>query len=347
MLGSQADFERIATMPLAPQALRFPVQIEGRPAEIAAWVFAPPAQALGPEPVILHLYPGATYDKRYWHFVPHPQDGSYSFAQYLVEQFRCIVVACDHLGTGESTRPVSGWALTLDVLADAQAQVAEQIRALLRAGTLAPHVPGQDAGPLVGIGHSMGALVLHRVQARFHPYDCVAFLGFTHHPVRAGSVDEAALARTWHPSAQGYIEMTPERRRDVRSFFYLGDVPQHVIETDEQQCTDLPGGILADFLGAGAVQADAVRITAPVFLGTGSHDLSADPDQDGACYAHSPAVTLYRLAGSAHCHNLAPTRRVLWTALGEWIGRLSARHGSYATFGQSAQDASDNVNHAV
>lgn len=56
----------------------------------------------------------------------------------------------------------------------------------------------------------------------------------------------------------------------------------------------------------------------PVFLGYGEVDVSPDPHQDAACYRSSSDVTLYVLAASAHCHNMAGTRQRLWDRLLGW-----------------------------
>src|SRR2546421_10183816 len=91
-----------------------------------AWLFLP-EQPLMAKAVLLCLA-GGTYDKRYWHLeVPgHP---GYSFAEHLTGQ-GYVVVALDHLGVGDSGDPSGD--LSLAVLADGDAAVAEQVRARLR-----------------------------------------------------------------------------------------------------------------------------------------------------------------------------------------------------------------------
>jgi pimeloyl-ACP methyl ester carboxylesterase len=318
VIFSARDIERIAAMPMTYHSKRFRVHVTGIPGEIeiAAWVFAPPKEAITAEPLVLDLAAGAMRDKRTWHFVPSPQDGSYSFAQYLCVHARCIVVAQDHLGTGESSRPADGAALSLDVLAEVRAQVVAQVRAELAAGTLVPDLPPLPCIHLGAVGLGIGAAILHRVQARFRSYEQVAFLGWTHTSPQGGALDPETFPQAFSRQEHGYLEWSPAARQALHSLWYWPDVPQHIRQVDEQQATVMPSGMLATFT-PGAVVADARKITVPVFLGYGEQDISRDPAQEAQYYPQAQ-VTTFTLAGSAHSQHLATTRLNLWKAIGWW-----------------------------
>lgn len=331
MIVSPQDAERLLKMPMAPRATHFSVSA----GDVVAWVFAPPPQALPAEPIVLDLYAGWPHDKGYWHIVPSWDDGSYSLAQYLVEHHRAIVVASDDLGLGESSRPADGMKLTRDTLAVSRAQVADAIRAKLAAGTLVSELPPLPSTRLVGIGHGTGAFMLHRVQAQYQPYDAVAFFGWTHGSPQLGLVDQAALVAALHPDQHGYAVLPPLERQALRHCFYQPDVAASLIALDEASEAALPGGLMADLFRPGAAKADAEAIQAHVFLGFGEQDVSRNPSKEAAYYPRAASVTDCVQPDAAHFHLFAPTRQVLWKALGIWLARLVA-HGfaAEAIFGR-------------
>jgi len=97
------------------------VPLDG-PHRVVTWVFAPfePAARV---PLLVCL-PGGSYTKAYWHLeVPgHP---GYSFAEHMARR-GMLVVAVDHLGTGESSvaRAID---LTPGVVAGANAVVCAEL----------------------------------------------------------------------------------------------------------------------------------------------------------------------------------------------------------------------------
>ena len=132
----------------------------------SAWMFLPDNVS----PVgILCCLPGGTYDKHYWHLdvAGHP---GYSFAEHLVAQ-GFVVIAIDHLGVGESSRPADPEDVRLARVARADAAVIEQIRQRSAAGTLHPDIPAWNSLPLFGIGHSMGAALTIIAQAESTVFD--------------------------------------------------------------------------------------------------------------------------------------------------------------------------------
>lgn len=69
---------------------------------------------------------------------------------------------------------------------------------------------------------------------------------------------------------------------------------------------------------AGHSASYAARLTVPVLVGFGEHDVPERPHDDVAFYRSSPDVTLTVLPDSAHCHNFAGTRALLWDRLADW-----------------------------
>src|SRR5207302_1666098 len=67
----------------------------------------------------------------------------------------------------------------------------------------------------------------------------------------------------------------------------------------------------------------AARIEVPIFLGNGDLDVSADFHAEPATYPLARDITLFQLAGSAHCHNFATTRTTLWDRLVRWIQAIN------------------------
>lgn len=290
-----------------------------------AWLFLP-EQPLMAKAMLLCL-PGGTYDKRYWHLeVPgHP---GYSFAEHLAGQ-GYLVVALDHLAVGESSDPQALGDLSLALLANGDAAVADQVRARLREGTLADGVLPLDL-PMIGVGHSMGGCLTVLVQARSRPYDAVVVLGFAVHfntlnkdyetddpAVRATQAE--ALFRSTYGVGPDVMSWTVDR--DIaHQVFHAPDVPAEVITADDAAVSRMPVRAGVETGIPGYIQQDAAAIDVPVFLAFGAViDLTPGPHAEPANYSASTDVTLYLVEGSAHCHNFSTNRTALWDRIGRWI----------------------------
>jgi pimeloyl-ACP methyl ester carboxylesterase len=88
-----------------------------------------------------------------------------------------LVVAVDHLGTGESSvaRAID---LTPGVVAGANAAVCAELVDRARRGALLADLGPLDVGPIVGVGHSMGAMLAIFQQSLHQSFDAIAPLGY-------------------------------------------------------------------------------------------------------------------------------------------------------------------------
>src|SRR5581483_1298645 len=140
-----------------------------------------PDQVPSPATVIF-AYPGGGYGRRYFHIVARP---GYSQAEHHTAQ-GTVLVACDHLGVGDSSQPDT-FELSYERLAAANHATATEVLSRLGAGDGLPKV---RVGAAVGIGQSMGGCLLTVQQGNHRTFDGVAFLGwsgiFTNFPAPGG-----------------------------------------------------------------------------------------------------------------------------------------------------------------
>ena len=110
------------------------------PLEVSVTVVAPSPEQLPPRPFVVVAIPGGTYHRRYWDLHPPGRRG-FSQAEFLAER-GVVVVACDYLGGGDSSRPDDGDFIGLEAQADAAHGVFEHVRDSLargRAGSTGCH----------------------------------------------------------------------------------------------------------------------------------------------------------------------------------------------------------------
>lgn len=329
----------IATQRVAPVRTSFQVSVtvaHGTPgaktleATIAAWVFRP-HKAQGDSPLALWYLgiPGASY--RGLSYFDRQVDGfdpeEFSLARFLARQGIGLVVI-DTLGTGESEVAVSGELIMRNVTAEANAQVLDQVRARLLAGTL---VAGLDAVPedalfLGGIGHSMGAFQLTHLTAlleeRGTPLDAAVFAGWSHQAFDFARIQmdlDALFAEMGVDN--GYLVIP---RRLTRAVFYgpRPSVPAALIEADERDAIRFPKGLMDEGMVPGIVAEEAGRIRCPVLFVAAAHDFSPNAQAEGSAFRSTRLFTAYTQPAAAHC-NFEESRREYWRVVGEW-SRLAA-----------------------
>jgi pimeloyl-ACP methyl ester carboxylesterase len=305
------------------------VTLDGGPHHLAAWVF-PPASVEG-RVGLLFCLPGGTYTKAYWH-LKVPGFPGYSFAEHLADA-GFLVVAVDHLGTGESSRHPRAADLTPALIAAANATAFAAIVDRAENGTLVPGLGPLDLGLKVGVGHSMGAMLAIFQQSLFASFDAIAPLGYgtigpiiQHSPEIGGDgVSLPTFESIMSAATAGAFDEMPLADRsapELRHHFYWDDVPAEVIAADDLTNTAVPGvcGLLSvvPFIASD----HAGRVTCPVFIGLGERDSTPDHHDEARAYRSSNDVTLFLLPRSGHCHNSAGTRRILWDRLGRWATSL-------------------------
>jgi pimeloyl-ACP methyl ester carboxylesterase len=282
---------------------------------------------------IAFAFPGAGYSRRYYD-MHVPGFAGYSMAEHWVAAGG-ILVACDHVGAGDSTLPAAEVSPDLTVAAN-DLTVRRVVELLATLG-----VTGAGERRLIGIGHSMGGHLVTRQQANHSTFDAIAVLGWSaehsaiRHPDGTVVTNEEAIAG-WQPLpanelperyrelSDGYLYLRP-RPPLARWAFYPDDVPDAVVAADEEAMSVIAPGVAERFPEPGFGRSAASRIDVPVFLAFGeTRDIAANPRLEPLYYTHARDVTLYLLPGSAHCHNFAPQRATLWERLAAWAA-VSAR----------------------
>lgn len=291
-----------------------------------AWAFLPPRPA-GAVAALLCLA-GGLYDKRYWHMQIDGHPG-YSFGEHLAAA-GYIVLALDHLAVGESTDPIASGQLGLELLAAGDAEVARQVREGLRNGDLIDGV-SPLAGPLVGVGHSMGACLTTMVQANTGIYDAVVLLGYGVQVtnIYQETTDAADLESRFQQSMSLACQLSGASPQDshmtvprsyLEGLFYAGEVPQQVIDADTAAQSRVPVRAGAEVATPGFVERYAPQVNVPVFLGFGAAiDVSPNSYAEPANYTGSADVTLHLVPKSGHCHNFASHRYELWDRIAAWV----------------------------
>jgi pimeloyl-ACP methyl ester carboxylesterase len=293
---------------------------------LSATVHVPAPEHDGPPRAVLVCWPGGSYSRAYWdmHIPGHP---GYSFAEHMTDR-GFVVIAVDPLGVGASSRPSDVDAVNLETMAAAAAEFVRQLRTLMAVGELDSRLAPLEDVPLVAVGHSLGGCLAIVEQALHGSYDAVANLGFTHggkEVIESGPNEDAAspmqvaidqakafLATGWEA---GY-GLAP--RALHHGWLHAADVPAEVIAADDEKASAWPRQSYVGALLAGHSATYAGRLTCPVLIAFGDRDVPERPHDDVAFYRASQDVTLLVLTGSAHCHNFAATRSVLWDRLGTW-----------------------------
>jgi pimeloyl-ACP methyl ester carboxylesterase len=276
--------------------------------------------------VVLACLPGGGTSRRFFDLMPGqgPRDASFSFARQMSAR-GFIVALIDHLGIGDSTRPKDGFALSGDVLARATHNVLAAVEAHVQAryGTA-------SAQRCIGVGHSMGGLVVTLQQAQHRSYDAIALLGFSTRglpdyvpqPLHSLARDPQALraqlpalAKRMFKEPYPHLERTPEsrgmfagNRADARGIAALNLLREEPILPLPSWHSMLPGNVAPE----------AASIDVPVFLGIGDRDIVGPPEDAPRAFARSPRVELHVMPDTGHSLFLFAARPALFAALAAW-----------------------------
>lgn len=283
--------------------------------------------------------PGGGMSRAYWD-LDADGDDSYSFARHAARA-GFVVITVDHLGTGESSQPEDGFALTVEMVAAADDHAVRRVLDGLRAGTLDGLAAPVPVGRTVGVGHSMGAMLTVIQQAAHDTHDRIALLGFSVAGLpQALNDDERAVAARGLPDAAALAELatarfgTPyphpeqrrnDRRRGPRMRLHGPHTPQAARRAAAAAMTNiLAVGGLRSILPGNAV-AEAAAVTVPVFVGIAEHDLVTDAAEVPGQFPASADVTLYVQPEAWHNHNVAVTRRQLFARICTFAAGDAAR----------------------
>jgi hypothetical protein len=313
---------------MGPIALSFDVTAalpeevtEGRPTAIAAWLFVPDDRSLlGRRPVAMALLAGGSYDKRYYH-VQVPGRSGYSAAEHLASRGD-IVLLLDHLGVGESTRVPRQKQATRFVVAQAMDAAVRQFHERLAAGTLTEALPPLADFARIGGGHSMGAMMTVIQQARHRTHDAIMVLGYTADGVHMTMGGQLVRAADLIPAEEG-PDYPENDRAPLREGFHWEDVPDDVIAADDALAVPTPSAIGLTSIATGIIRAEAAQIDVPVYFCNGERDVSPDLQAEPGYFRACTDFSLHCLPRSAHCHNFAGTRRVLWDRMHDWAQMVS------------------------
>lgn len=250
----------------------------------------------------------------------------YSMADYLAAR-GFIVAAFDHLGIGSSSSVDDIFLVTPGLASAVNDHAHRAIAQAIRAGTLVPGLSPLPNLLSIGIGHSMGGMLLGVQQARYDLFAAVAILG---HGVGLPTVltdEERRTARDGKATEEVVVTLArtrfasppdPASSRPPPGSFLPADLPEPVRAAFMAQQADLLFFCGLTSMLPGSTDREKAAITVPVFLGFGEDDLTQDFIGSAGLYTAANDISLFVLPGSAHCHNQSALRAVLWDRLASW-----------------------------
>jgi pimeloyl-ACP methyl ester carboxylesterase len=309
-------------------------------ATLGGWVLAPSDIDPRGAVTIAYCLAGGTCTAGYYDLDSFGLQG-YSMGVHLARQ-GVIVVALDHPGIGASTEMGDLFSITPDVIAAAHDEAFTKIKRMIQRGTLFDQLPAAPDLVGVGIGHSMGGVLLTIQQAHHQTFDMVCSLGAAGGglpEVLTDSEIEALSGVGWNQELGRYVDFARarfgpnsqvEQRSPTKGMFISERVPADVVEVFVAQATALlPVGGLVSMV-PGSFDRDKAAITAPVFLAFGEHDIGDRMNTTADQFRHASDIVTFQLPGAGHCHNLEPNRSELWDAIEAFVRKQQSPSGRVA-----------------
>ena len=300
-----------------------PLAEGGEPITLALDVYAP--ERLAERPVLFWCVPGGGVTRDYYDLrdPAAPDDDGFSFAAAMTAAGH-VVVTVDPAGVGESTRPADGYSLTTEAVAKGNARALAKLRAMLAAGegTRLPPLPDL---PLIGAGHSAGAMIDVVHQSATQDFDAMALFCFgtaglpeymndTHRAAilepdgGRSRIVELARARF---GTEPYLP-APVHDKDTPSGRALKRVMNRVLANIGMHAM-LPGNVAKE-LG---------ELDVPVFLSVGDRDMTGPPHLMPRDYVACPDFTLHVVPTSGHHVFVAAGAERLFRRVLHWVEGLS------------------------
>ena len=285
---------------------------------LAAELIVPDGISAAP---LLVCFPGGGMTRRYFD-LPEEQAGEWSMARYLADHFGIAVAVIDHPGVGDSSVPEDPYTLNPTVVAAVDHGALSEL--------VAHAMDLFEPTRLIGLGHSMGGLVVAHAQWHHRSFDAVAFLGF------GGAGLPEYLTRDELSYADNYDRLEPVLAELVRERFGTALVSGSTTSSDmlnpgtlseARQILATASGSLLALCGLasmvpGSSNAALASIEVSVFIGLGENDIAGDIGNVAALLTSTGDVKTYVLAEAGHNHSISKNRTVLWDALGNWISAL-------------------------
>lgn len=272
------------------------------------------------------LVPGNTYNRSYWQVDVNP--ATYSYVR-RANRAGYATLAVDRLGTGASLHPPSS-AMTLSNDVASVHEVATAVRG---------GVFGRFAH-VVGVGHSLGSVVLNQVAGEYPgDFDAMVLTGFSH---SINSVNATALALSSYVLPAGESEFAGRgldafylsTQRGGRRALYAGEaVAAEVLDWDDRN-RDTANLVELGGLGRFQIPNRSRAITVPVFVVDGGADavfcglMSGDctdsaslQDSEVAWFGPRAAVTAWLVPGVGHNVTVHRDAASVDAGITAWIDR--------------------------
>jgi len=234
--------------------------------------------------------------------------------------FGFVCATFDHLGTGESFVPDDGFALDAASIADAGAQAVRYVVEKLRGGELDPAVTPMGDCLHIGIGHSMGAMIVILQQSGGPLYDGAVLLCFTTRGLPevltaeentvavSAQMSKAEFSRLAQARFAEPFPMIAPARGDSSAARALATVSGALAATAAMQSM-LPGNVARQ----------AASLSSKVFLAAGDRDLTGPPHAIPAAFSGCNDLRLVVVPGAGHHPFVTAGAPRLYACLAEWI----------------------------
>ena len=287
---------------------------------LAADLFVPDEVVSAP---LVVCFPGGGMDRRYFD-LPDGLPGGWSTARHLADRFAIAVAVVDHPGVGGSSTPDDPYTLNPRIVAAVDHGALSEL--------VAHAFDLFEPTRLIGLGHSMGGMVVTHVQWHHRSFDAIALLGF------GGAGLPRLLTRAELSYAGDYDRLEPVLAELVRERFGTALVPGSTTSSDmlnpgtEAGARQLLAAASSSMLALcgltsmipGTSDRALASIEVPVFVAVGENDITGPVAELAALLRSAPAVETFVLAGAGHNHSIAANRTELWDALGAWILALDS-----------------------
>lgn len=298
-----------------------PLPGEG-PLEVAAEVFWPESGKLCAPACVMFCLPGGGVSKGYFD-LGEPGEGM-SFAAAMTAR-GYVVVAIDHIGVGESSRPRDGFALTSEVVARCNAAAMERVSRDLRAGMLDRRLPPLPDFISLGVGHSMGAMLLILQQTARRDFSALMLFGFGASGLPAVLTDEERVTLDRPDRGLSELPRLAQKR-------FQGEAYPPIARSEGASRASLALRAVQDRVLAvaamhsmmpGNIKEEIALIDVPVFLAVGDKDMLGPPLLLPASYEACSDLSLIIVKKCGHHPFVAKSTARLLARAADWAGSVA------------------------